>query len=549
MCTLQNQLKITTLNVEGLKSNSVYVNSVLSNCDILCLQEHWLLNFELKTINELFPDHNFSAKCMDDERPTLPKFRNRGHAGTAILWDKKIDHIIEPLPDGSDRVTAVKINCEPDPIILINTYMPTSGSTKADYNEILDEVYEILQKYSRFKVLWTGDLNATNQRLKPSKNDDQLRSFCIENDLKISDKMPSTPTFHHFNGTSTSQIDLFIHHYHANIPICTITIQSRDPTNTSMHDPVTATLMVKVPSKKYIKDKATSIPTKTCWDKMDKEAYYNNTDNQLKALSTHLNDTPPTVIADRLHQILRSCADASSPPTIKKRRRKSKQKWLKSFKPLAKAANLTYRALMRVKPEERKSSTEHQRHKAAKQKLRQAQRQAAAKQRQEKQTDIIQSCQNNSRENFYKLIRQARQAPKVSTTIDYQEHRKDNDQDSWASYFEGLATPKDDENFDNAYYKELEITHLLQYLNNNQGKHMSITTHEVSKYIASLKNRKAADIHGITSEHLKYASQEIIQIIAYLSNEILKLGKLPSSFKTGIITPVLKKWQTSKPAQ
>ena len=80
--------------------------------------------------------------------------------------------------------------------------------------------------------------------------------------------------------------------------------------------------------------------------------------------------------------------------------------------------------------------------------------------------------------------------PKVSTPIDYQEHRKDNDQDSWASYFEGLATPKDNENFEDAYHKELEITHQLQYLNNNQGKHMSITTPEVGKYIASLKIKK-----------------------------------------------------------
>ena len=80
-----------------------------------------------------------------------------------------------------------------------------------------------------------------------------------------------------------------------------------------------------------------SIPTKTCWDKIDKEAY-NNTDNQLKALSSHLNFTPPTIIADRLNQILQSCAELPSPPIIKKIGRKAK----KSFKPLAKAANLTY---------------------------------------------------------------------------------------------------------------------------------------------------------------------------------------------------------------
>ena len=97
--------------------------------------------------------------------------------------------------------------------------------------------------------------------------------------------------------------------------------------------------------------------------------------------------------------------------------------------------------------------------------LRQIQRQAAARQRQEEQAAIIHSYENNNRENFYKLIEQKRRAPRLTSVIDFQEHTKETGEpDSWASYFEDLATPKKD-NYDEAYHNHLQITHLLQCLN------------------------------------------------------------------------------------
>ena len=69
---------------------------------------------------------------------------------------------------------------------------------------------------------------------------------------------------------------------------------------------------------------------------------------------------------------------------------------------------------MLLNPKDRKTSTEYHQHKAAKHRLRQIQRQAAAKQRQEEQAAIIHSCENNNQENFYKLIQQKRQAPQIT---------------------------------------------------------------------------------------------------------------------------------------
>ena len=52
----------------------------------------------------------------------------------------------------------------------------------------------------------------------------------------------------------------------------------------------------------------------------------------------------------------------------------------------------------------------------------------------------------------------------------------------------------------------MQINHLLQSLISSGNELPKVTTLEVGKYIKSLKNNKASDIFGITSEHLKYDS-------------------------------------------
>ena len=68
---------------------------------------------------------------------------------------------------------------------------------------------------------------------------------------------------------------------------------------------------------------------------------------------------------------------------------------------------------------------------------------------------------------------------------------------------------------------------------------------DIAKHVQSLKIGKAADIFGITSEHIKYASPRVISILKRLVNKILQSGELPEEMKTGLVTPVLKK---GKPA-
>ena len=50
----------------------------------------------------------------------------------------------------------------------------------------------------------------------------------------------------------------------------------------------------------------------------------------------------------------------------------------------------------------------------------------------------------------------------------------------------------------------------------------------------------------LTSEHLKYASEELQYILAQVINITIKNGKIPELLKIGKVRPVLKKNKSSK---
>jgi hypothetical protein len=70
-----------------------------------------------------------------------------------------------------------------------------------------------------------------------------------------------------------------------------------------------------------------------------------------------------------------------------------------------------------------------------------------------------------------------------------------------------------------------------------------ITPEQVGKIVCFLVNNKAADIYGITSEHLKLCP-EIIPVVIDLLNRILQSRNIPDEFKIGLATPILKKEKT-----
>ena len=304
----------------------------------MCIQEHWLYRFEADFIYTQYGQCSGSIKCVDDSDPIPLKLRPRGSAGVAVLWNKKWDDHIKPLPDGGDRLQAVHITTTTDPVVLINTYMPTNG-TMADiaYEEVLDEVYEVMQKYSATnKIIWIGDINASTKRPKPTSNDKLFMSFCQENKLKVHPLTPDQPTYHHFSGDASSQIDLVVYMEQQASTLELVSIDIRGAENTSLHDAIIAKTNLYLCAAAHVeepRDRNPSTMPATNWKKVDKERYSMLITRKLDALSETLSpSTHCEIVLTVLNKTLRDSSRDCQPPP-RKPKKPTRFKWYAALKP------------------------------------------------------------------------------------------------------------------------------------------------------------------------------------------------------------------------
>lgn len=72
------------------------------------------------------------------------------------------------------------------------------------------------------------------------------------------------------------------------------------------------------------------------------------------------------------------------------------------------------------------------------------------------------------------------------------------------------------------------------------------TAEIIQECVKQLKNNKAGDQYGISSEHLKYAGPSIINLLIILIKKIVHTATVPNCTKTGLITPVFKNKNSNK---
>jgi hypothetical protein len=540
-------ISIASINIENAKTNKIYLDHLILSTDIVCIQEHWLANYEADTLPDS-DQHKAFTKCYDDPSPLPPTHRPRGSAGISIIWKNSIDSAITIIPDGSNRLQVIQIATDQQPVTLINTYMPAEGTLdqSTSYASLLDEVYEITHKYSpHSSIIWTGDLNAALQRGRPTKNDKLFKAFICENNYEQIPGTPTEPTYHHFAGTARSQIDHFLFLTHQEVITDGVQIDARNPINMSSHDSIHSVILRKPLIKPIFQSTTTnSVQHRTNWKKIDIQVYHDISDAKLAVLQDSIDKHLPTeIILDRLHAILRSSAEEASLTT--KRSAKTKRKkpdWPPHIKPLIKSTKSAH-AMWKAAGTPDCNAPSAKSMKAAKQQLRSAQRQVTAARRNEHLAEMMTFCRENSNQLFT-LIKKQRASAGTQACIDFGNMEE---MDGWSDYYADLATPKDEPHFNPDFLKSINFkTLLLEEASRTAQPLPTANPAMVKRYIKSLKNNKAPDIYGITSEHLKMASIRVTQILTSIINTISEDGRIPAIHKLGAVTPVLKK---GKPAQ
>ena len=88
---------------------------------------------------------------------------------------------------------------------------------------------------------------------------------------------------------------------------------------------------------------------------------------------------------------------------------------------------------------------------------------------------------------------------------------------------------------------ERELAEIIDICEASRGDYSQVEEDEVVKALKSLNKGKAANIFGLTTEHLACASKEMIPVLTALLNCIFHVDDLPFSLKLGLLTPIFKK--------
>ena len=153
---------------------------------------------------------------------------------------------------------------------------------------------------------------------------------------------------------------------------------------------------------------------------------------------------------------------------------------------------------------------------------------------------------NASPDELFKTMKPNRRPKEF--LLNFAEHATSTEKESWANYFQNLATPKNHPHFDNEHWKYIKLKHELLKSSANH-EHTTTTKAEeesTTTTVKELKNNKAADISGISAEHIKEADPIILDILTTLTNRVLASGEIPECIKHGAVTPVLKKRKPPK---
>ena len=234
----------------------------------------------------------------------------------AIMYSNKLSDKITKLNVGNERVIAFELDLG-QKYCFINTYMPTNKKdSEFSYRECLDVLHDIISRFeSSHKIVLCGDLNGTLMLTRNDKHDIMLKDFVKEHMLSIGNISSLVPTFYHFNGTVTSQIDYIITN-DDNLIQC-YAICQKDSVNVSSHVPVKVLLNVSSDLRDLHchMNKGQDKPKKVyCWNKLNQEQFIQHLSSKLSQCD--LESTENSV--ESISKCLKNAADQAVPSkTIK----------------------------------------------------------------------------------------------------------------------------------------------------------------------------------------------------------------------------------------
>ena len=151
---MADQLNICSLNCEGIKRSSDYISSFLNSndCDILCLQEVWLLQCNIKELSTINDNYLYTGVSgVDDGEKII-----QGHppGGVAILYKKSLGSFITRVNSTNRRVCGISMTIGIYTFKILSIYMPCDNRSTI----VNENILTVLIILSKLLISWIATI-------------------------------------------------------------------------------------------------------------------------------------------------------------------------------------------------------------------------------------------------------------------------------------------------------------------------------------------------------------------------------------------------------
>ena len=127
-----NKLRLISYNCRGYNTSKLpYISSLLTSCEILFLQEHWLSESQLRTLNSINSSHLSIGTSGYSNTEVLS---GRPYGDCAIFWPANFKASTHFVDTSNKRLCCLRLCNDDHKLQLINVYMPYESDNEA-YNE------------------------------------------------------------------------------------------------------------------------------------------------------------------------------------------------------------------------------------------------------------------------------------------------------------------------------------------------------------------------------------------------------------------------------
>jgi hypothetical protein len=155
---------VATYNCRGYNQfKEAYVRQLLSECNVLCLQEHWLSEAQIPVLSAISKQFLCTGVCGFNDSAILT---GRPYGGCAVFWRTDIHAQVSVIDTQSRRIAAIKLNYSSFALLILSVYLPYDNCN-ADDEAFIDELFyieSIIDRHPNAHVIVCGDFNVDFSR-------------------------------------------------------------------------------------------------------------------------------------------------------------------------------------------------------------------------------------------------------------------------------------------------------------------------------------------------------------------------------------------------